>query len=262
MNPYVDIEVTPLYSKDGMRSSGKSVRIENEDDSSKWNEIGVVSSNYLLVHNHRVKQLIDIISQMTPYKNWTNRKQFFDGRRFVYSITTDDLIAEIKPGDLVRFGLIGYNSYDGSTALSVGMYSEHVICSNGMTSNQYFSSFVFKHTKGNIDWQQSIEEAFKVLIPDSESKLTTFANQLRILNSKVLSVDDLGLLRENYLNDLPLTTWGKVIDRFLMKEEKTGMGLLDASTNILWHGKKQTYSDFRNNSLITDKLIDYSISLN
>ena len=33
MNPFSEIEVTPLFSKDGMRSQGKSVRIQDEDSS-------------------------------------------------------------------------------------------------------------------------------------------------------------------------------------------------------------------------------------
>ena len=59
MNPYAEIEVTPLYSRDGMQSAGKSVRIADEEAHAGWNEIGVVSSNYLLVHNARVKEVVD-----------------------------------------------------------------------------------------------------------------------------------------------------------------------------------------------------------
>ena len=58
MNPFAEIEVTPLYSRDGMESQGKSVRIVDEEEKSRWNEIGVVSSNYLLVHNAKVKEVV------------------------------------------------------------------------------------------------------------------------------------------------------------------------------------------------------------
>ena len=51
-------------------------------------------------------------------------------------------------GDVVRFGLIAYDGYDGSRALSVGAYAEHLMCSNGMTSDAYFARFVFQHTRG------------------------------------------------------------------------------------------------------------------
>ena len=135
MNPFSDIEITPLYSKDGMRSQGKSVRIKTDDPSTnEWSEIGVVSANYLLVHNTQVKEVVDGIAERFQKDRWNQSKLFFDGKRFVYALTTDKIIAEVSPGDLIRFGLIGYNSYDGSRALSVGMYAEHLVCSNGMTS--------------------------------------------------------------------------------------------------------------------------------
>ncbi len=145
MDPFAEIEVTPLYSRDGMKSQGKSVRIRDEDQEKGWGEIGVVSSNYLLVHNSQVKQAVDRVAERFQASGWNNSKLFFDGKRFVYAITTDNISAEITTGDLIRFGLIGYNSYDGSRALSLGMYAEHLVCDNGMTSERYFSRFTFKH---------------------------------------------------------------------------------------------------------------------
>jgi hypothetical protein len=124
MDPYLEIEVTPLYSRDGMASQGKSVRIVDEEKPGGWKEIGVVSANYLLVHNTRLKTVVDEIAGRSPVADWKQRKAFFDGKRFVYALTSDSILAEVTPGDLVRFGLIGYNSYDGSRAVSVGMYAE------------------------------------------------------------------------------------------------------------------------------------------
>ena len=62
MDPFAPIEVTPLFSKDGMRSNGKSVRIQDDNE---WNEIGVVSPNYLLVHNEKVKSVVDEIAELS-----------------------------------------------------------------------------------------------------------------------------------------------------------------------------------------------------
>ena len=61
MNAFAEIEVTPLYSHDGMRSQGKSVRIADETAEKGWAEIGVVSPNYLLVHNGKAKEVVDQI---------------------------------------------------------------------------------------------------------------------------------------------------------------------------------------------------------
>lgn len=255
MNPYTEIEVTPLYSKDGMKSNGKSVRIKDEEE---WNEIGVVSPNYLLVHNRKVKEVVDQLARYSPYKIWKPMKQFFDGRRFVYSITTENLTVEITPGDLVRFGLIGYNSYDGSRALSVGMYADHLVCSNGMTSATYFSRFTFKHNQGNFNWNEQVEGAFRSILPNSEKKLVAFAESLRKLKSKPVDTNSLQHIRKDFLSDLSVSSWGKVVDRWLLNEEHNAFGLLDACTQIFWHNAKQNYSDYKNNTYATDSLIKYS----
>ena len=110
-----------------------------------WEELGVVSPSYLLVHNSKVKDLVDNVAERSKIADWRQRRLFFDGRRFVYCLSTDSISAEVAPGDVIRFGLVAYNSYDGSRALSVGAYAEHLVCSNGMTSDTYFARFVFRH---------------------------------------------------------------------------------------------------------------------
>lgn len=261
MDPFTEIEVTPLYSQDGMRSQGKSVRLRNEDVPSGWSELGVVSSNYLLIHNSKLKGVVDEIAERSPIHDWTNRKLFFDGKRFVYSITSDSIVAEASPGDLVRFGLIGYNSYDGSRAVSVGMYAEHLVCSNGMTSETHFPRFTFRHHQGNIDWDEQTTKAFKALLPGSRQRLAKFASCLGRLKNKVMTTRELQTLRQEYLSDLSVNAWGRVVDRMLLHEEHTGFGLLDACTRVFWHNDRQTFADYRNNTYTTDSLINFSLTL-
>src|ERR1041385_3543226 len=261
MNPFAEIEVTPLYARDGMTSQGKSVRIADETAQTGWNEIGVVSSNYLLVHNAKVRSVVDQIAQRSGIADWKQRKIFFDGRRFVYSITSDNVTAEVAPGDLVRFGLIAYNSYDGSRALSVGAYAEHLICGNGLTSETQFTRFSFRHHQGNINWDEETSRAFNTIMPGSKAKLVRFANMLSKLKRKDLTTTNLKLLREEYLSDLSVNAWGKVVDRFLCHEKHNAFGLLDACTRIFWHNEKQSFGDYRNNSYVTDAMVDYSEKL-
>lgn len=258
MNPFAEIEVTPLFSKDGMKSQGQSVRIRDEEEKSGWSEIGVVSPNYLLVHNTQVKETVDAIALRSNVNDWKQRKLFFDGRRFMYSITTDRIVAEISKGDIVRFGLIAYNSYDGTRALSIGMYAEHVICSNGMTSDMYFAKFTFRHHQGNLSWNEETQKAFDLLLPNSQTRLLRFAKALNSLKEKPLAMSDMRTIRESHLSELSVSHWGKIVDRYLSHEEHTAFGLLDACTQTFWHGKKQTYTDIRNNSLATDGMIGYS----
>ena len=262
MNPFAEIEITPLFSRDGMQSQGKSVRISDADSETGWDEIGLVSPNYLLVHNAQVKEVVDKIAERSPIKDWQQRKLFFDGRRFVYAITSDNITAEVSPGDLIRFGLLAYNSYDGSRAVSVGAYAEHCVCSNGLSSEMYFARFTFRHHQGNINWDEQTEQAFTVLMPGSRTKLTRFASTLNRLKGRSLTMPDLKVLREEHLTDLSLGTWGKVLDRFLGHEPLTAFGLLDAATQTFWHNEKQTITDYRNNSYATDGLINFAHRLN
>ncbi len=261
MNPFAQIEVTPLFSRDGMQSQGKSVRIEDKESPAGWDEIGVVSSNYLLVHNGKVKDVVDQIAERTKLGDWKQRKLFFDGRRFVYSLTSDSLTAEVAPGDLIRFGLLAYNSYDGSRAVSVGAYAEHLVCSNGMTSETYFARFTFRHHKGNINWDEETGRAFTALMPGSRAKLTRFAGTLQKLQRKPLTVADLRLMRTEHLNGLSVSAWGRILDRFLAHEKHTGFGLLDACTRIFWQNEKQSFSDYANNSYVTDGLVEFAARL-
>ena len=262
MNPYAEIEVTPLFSRDGMHSQGRSVRIRDEDEKTGWNEIGVVSPNYLLVHNTRVKNVVDQIAERSKIDDWKMRKCFFDGRRFVYSLSTDNITAEITPGDCIRFGLIAHNSYDGSLTISVGAYAEHLVCSNGMTSETFFSRFTFRHQKGNLDWQEQTEKAFLTIMPTSKSKLANLAHTLGKLNRKQLTIPDLKILRKDFLKEFNLSSWGKVMDQYLMHEKHTAFGLLDAATRIFWHNEKPTITDYRNNSYSTDAMLSFAQRLN
>jgi hypothetical protein len=262
MDPYLEIEVTPLYSRDGMASQGKSVRIADEEKPGWWKEIGVVSANYLLVHNTRLKTVVDEIAARSPVADWKPRKAFFDGKRFVYALTSDSILAEVTPGDLVRFGLIGYNSYDGSRAVSVGMYAEHLVCSNGMTSELYFARFTFRHHQGSLNWDDETQRAFTTLMPGSKGRLTRFANTLHKLKSKELTIPDLRVLRKDHLNDLSVTLWGRVMDRYLSQEPQDAFGFLDACTATFWHSERESISDYRNNSYATNAMVIFANRLN
>jgi hypothetical protein len=261
MNAFAEIQVTPLFSRDGMQSQGKSVRIADEEAKTGWSEIGLVSQNYLLVHNSKVKSVVDEIAERTLITDWKQRKLFFDGRRFVYALSTDTLSQEVAVGDVVRFGLIAYNSYDGSRALSVGTYAEHLVCSNGMTSESFFSRFTFRHHQGNINWDEQTEAAFATLLPSSRAKLGMFASTLQKLSRRDLTINDLSILRANYLKEFGAGLWGKVVDKYLHDGKYTAFGLLDACTGVFWHNEKENFSDYRNNSYATDGLLAYAQAL-
>ena len=51
---------------------------------------------------------------------------------------------------------------------------------------------------------------------------------------------------------------GKILDQYVEKEEPTLYGLLNAGTNIFWHNRKMTASDFNNNDQFVSGLLEYA----
>ena len=62
------------------------------------------------------------------------------------------------------------------------------------------------------------------------------------------------------LPQLPVSIFGKVVDRFLAHEEETGWGLMNAATNVLWHAEKPTQATYAHNEAATSALVKYALS--
>ena len=73
---------------------------------------------------------------------------------------------------------------------------------------------------------------------------------------------DLKIIRADHLGSLSVTNWGRIMDRYLVDEPHNAFGLMDACTRVFWHSEKQSYSDYTNNSLATDGMLEYAAKLN
>ena len=256
---YSPIRKVPLEYM-GVKSNAWSVQIEHLTDTSEWKEVGVVSDSYLLIDNTKVEQMITDISEASGYQ-WVKDKVFWNGKQFMYSMVSKDNIADnIKVDDDVALGMMIWNSYDGSTALQFKLYVQRLVCLNGMLSNDIFKSFRFKHDQNSINYEKDIMEAVK-MIQGSDDKVRYMIKALRYLSEDKLEVDTLKLIREEYLNQLPVSLFGNIIDKLLTykpMEIPSTYDLLNAGTNVTWHKEKQTRSDFDHNSYIVDGLIKYA----
>ncbi len=232
---------------------------ENTTTGPVWNEVGVVSDNYLLIPNTKVVELAKNISEMSQY-NWEPDKTFWNGRQFMYSLVSKDCTEEVSIGDDIALGMMFWNSYDGSTALQFKLYLQRLVCLNGMVSNDIFSSYKFKHTERSEGYEDEIIEASKI-INSSNDNIRYFVNGLRLLDNTELNMEVLSHIREQYLTQIPVSLFGTIMDKLLNYRpngKPTVYDLLNSSTNILWHKKKQTKADFDHNSYIVDKLINYA----
>jgi hypothetical protein len=257
LDPYAPIEKVPLVTKDGMKSRGYTVRIEDPTAAVGWAEVGVVSEDYLLVPNRDVRTMADQITGQTGL-SWKPSKQFFDGKRFVYALTTecDRATAEVVPGDLLSLGLMFENSYDGSRRLAVNLFANRLACSNGMIVPQFFARLRFKHTAASAGWEAETRRALSMIGRAGED-LQRFARVARQLEDIDFSIREMETIRQRGLAKLPVSLWGRVIDRFLMHEEPSAWGFLNAGTNVFWHNEKASIQDFKHNATMNAAVLDF-----
>ena len=254
-NPYAEIrKVTLDYN--GIQSSAYSVQYQESLD--KWNEVGVVGANYMLLPNKEVKDAAEEVANASTI-NFNHDKTFFDGRRFVYSLKSDKVIGDINKGDDLALGMQFWNSYDGSKSFGFSMMLYRLICTNGMMSKTFFSNFRFKHEPNSEGWEENLTNVIESInaTANGTGGMKTFLSSLRALNNLNVNVDTLGNIRHNNLSDIPVGTWGTIVDRFTHPESTnntTGWGLLNSATDILWHKEKPTVATYNQNAAIVDGL--------
>lgn len=258
-DPYATIEKVPLYASDNMQSQGYSVRLEDPSAEDGWKEVGIVSRDYLLVPNRQVRDMAYEITGRTNLQ-WSKEKVFFDGKRFAFVLTTRECIAqEVTPGDPVGLGLMFENSYDGSRKLAASLLAYRLACSNGMLTPEHFARMRFKHDRSSKGWEKDARRAMSML-GSAEEGLKRFVRGARTLQELTLTPAELKDLRQHELKDLPVTLWGKTVDQFLLDEEHTGWGLLNAGTHATWH-RDRSIRDFTYNEQITEGLLQYAQNL-
>ena len=224
-----------------MDSAGYTVRIADPDEESGWRECGVVSGDYLLIPNARVRDLAGEIAHRSglPFEE---DRTFFDGKRYFLGLTAKEAqTVEVKPGDVLGLSLGFWNSYDGSRAFSAGVYLTRLVCSNGMVAKSLFKEVRFRHGPGASEWESEVERTLGAL-RHAEGGIARFAMAARSLASMRMSSSRLREIRRDVLPNMPVTLWGKVVDRYLLEEELSGWGLLNAATAVTWHADRPTVS--------------------
>ncbi len=255
-DPYRRIEKRTLHAPDGMKSKGFTVRLEDDRFPSGYREVGVVSQDYLLVENAAVRDLALEIADRSGGA-WQLTKEFFDGKRFVYALALrDHSLIDVRLGDPVGLGLMFENSYDGSRRLSASLYVNRLVCTNGMLAPSIFRRVAFRHTDAAKDWDVGIASALR-MIDTAGPLLNRFAGAMSKLAALDVTTDELARIREHALPQLPVSLFGKVVDRFLAHEEPTAWGLMNAATQVLWHNPKPTLADMGHNEYVVRALASY-----
>ena len=260
MNPYLPIRKVPL-DYDGIQSSAFSVQIQKPNDTSfSWKEVGVVGNSYMLLPNEEVKNAAHQVAEECKI-NFIHDKTFFNGRNFVYSMKSQHVAGEVKPGDDVALGMQFWNSYDGSKAFGFAMMLYRLICTNGMMSKDHFNTYRFKHEPKSENWEENLVQVVTNInnLVNGSTKLDSLMHSFRKLSHSHITIDELGNIRHNYLQEIPVSIWGQIVDKFtrtdeLKTEDHTGWDLLNASTDLLWHKENPTVTTYSQNAAIVDGL--------
>jgi len=257
MNPYLPIRKVPL-DYDGIQSSAFSVQMQKPNDTSfSWSEVGVVGNNYMLLPNEEVKNAAHQVAEECKI-DFVHDKTFFNGRNFVYSMKSQHIAGEVKVGDDVALGMQFWNSYDGSKAFGFAMMLYRLICTNGMMSKDHFNTYRFKHEPKSEDWGDSLEQVVTNInnLVSGTYQLDDFIKNLRKLSALEVTMDVLGDVRHNHLQEIPVSIWGQIVDRFThtSKEDYSGWNLLNAGTDLLWHKENPTITTYGQNATIVDGL--------
>ena len=262
IEPYSEIRKVPL-DYEGITSSAYAVQRHGEDKEGRsfWKECGIVGSNYLLVPNSEVRDLANEIATESKHE-WEPMKTFFDGKRYINFMQCKTETTEVAEGDDVALGMGFWNSYDGSTALQFRTFLVRLLCTNGMITKDYMNLMKFKHDKTSEDYEEQIIKAAKV-VDNCGPDIETVVKKMRTMVETPCDLNELAVIRNSHLSDIPVTLWGKISSNFLNKEsdkildgEAKIWDFYNSCTNVLWHEEKPTMASFEHNQRITDTFLN------
>ena len=260
MNPYLPIRKVPL-DYNGISSSAFAVQMQHpsgkDTPNTEWKETGVVGHSYMLLPNEEVKNAAHQVAEESNIE-FVHDKTFFNGRNFVYSMKSQHIAGEVTVGDDVALGMQFWNSYDGSKAFGFAMMLYRLICTNGMMSKDHFNTYRFKHEPKSENWEENLEQVVTNInnLVSGTYQLDDLIKNLRKLSTTEVTMDVLGDVRHNHLQEIPVSIWGQIVDRFThtSKEDYTGWNLLNAGTDLLWHKENPTITTYGQNATIVDGL--------
>jgi hypothetical protein len=221
-DPFLDVKKVPLVISGGQPSSRYAVVYDPDD---KRIEVGVVSKDYRLIPNLKVKGIALALLKKTGLP-FNERQVLFDGRKYLNRWTIDSMELEPRENDIVRLGLQVHNSYDGSTRFGLSFIAERLICSNGMVTDSILGGFRFRHYGENGLFDQELEQALETIRHLDEKGNLLLSIIRRMTETKIDRTDIQQTFRD--LN-LPKTY---AADVFLTVEEDTEWGLYNAFTNV------------------------------
>ena len=131
-------------------------------------------------------------------------------------------------------------------------------------SKDHFNTYRFKHEPKSEDWGDSLEQVTTNInnLVSGTYQLDTLIHSFRRLSKSHITTEELGRIRYNHLQEIPVGIWGQIVDKFTNPDQIgtedtntfTGWDLLNAGTDLLWHKENPTVTTYGQNAAIVDGL--------
>jgi len=257
LDPFTEIQKLPLSTEYGGISKAHSIRMMLKG---KDTELGIVKENYLCISNKEISRVGSEIRNASGMK-WELQKVFFDGKVFreTWLCTDGGLRSEVPVvGDIMGLVMEIVNSYDSTTKAGILCYFMRLACLNGQRSKTHQFGYSFRHTLNNeLDWQSEINQSVIQLTGNNPQYMLNQFTEACGKLQKPIDNPDITLIREKYLNKLPMQQFGQLMDKYYADKDYTAWGLFNSGTEILWHQKKITQGAIKNNARLVDGLLQY-----
>lgn len=250
-DPFAPIERVLLSAAD-QDPKGYSVRIEDSSAENRWREVGVSPPGHLLVSNQELYCMADEIASRSPF-DWRGVRLFFDGKRFAYALSTNDVFEDVGGREALCGGLLFQTSYDGSWDTGCRLFGYRVVSTSGLLHGNHFGHLRFENSLCSEDWHTEIHRALDY-VNGVLGKLEAFGEVAHRLKDRAIDSTDLAALRRGPLAKLSTPLWGQVLDRYLENTTRTAWDLLTTGTSLLWNEKDRpsVAMDFQHNRALTE----------
>lgn len=144
------VEAQPIFDKFGNEIQGNQAVVRTDT-----NEVlGVHGSRYNIVkHDDVVNSILDAVNASQLSRDYTVDVRCIDsGRKLRGEILFNDLVVEPHVGDIVKYRINFFNSYDASWSFSQAADALRLWCMNGCTTPMGIARTKYKHTRNiNVD---------------------------------------------------------------------------------------------------------------
>jgi len=145
MNDYIDnVKFKKLVTEDGTPINDRRAVV----DLDTGNVLGVVSPRYKIVRNSELLKAVQPAIEDLKLNPDPQISHARDGAITYFRFMGEKHQGEVRKGDIIRFGLEFFNSYDGSTPIGFHIIAMRLVCINGLVVPKSVRELHVRHSAG------------------------------------------------------------------------------------------------------------------